>query len=219
MAAKSTRKPAKPSAARQRAAILDAALELAAAGPWNGVTFVRIAQASQVSLSELYGQFPGRMAIWRALMARADERVLAETDTGSTDESVRDRLFDILMRRFDVLAENRDGVISMARGIACDPAAAMCAAPTLMKSMRWMLEATGVSTAGVCGSLRVKGLAAVYASAFRIWMRDDSEDMSRTMAALDKSLERAEKLSGIRVGRRPRKEQDGEDPVASPSPG
>ena len=49
--------------------------------------------------------------------------------------------------------------------------------------------------AGVAGAMRVKGVALVFANAFRIWLRDDTEDMAKTMAALDAGLQRAESMA------------------------
>jgi hypothetical protein len=37
-------------------------------------------------------------------------------------------------------------------------------------------------------------LALIYLNTLRIWLRDDSEDASETMAALDKELQRVERL-------------------------
>ena len=58
-----------------------------------------------------------------------------------------------------------------------------------------MLEAAGISSVGLAGSLRIKGLALVYLNALRVWLEDDSPDMARTMAAVDKGLRRAEQLA------------------------
>ena len=76
----------------------------------------------------------------------------------------------------------------------CDPAAALCGAFTLRRSMTAMLEAARIGASGLPGVLRVKGLAAVHMSVLRVWLDDDSEDMAKTMAALDKRLRRAESL-------------------------
>ena len=57
-----------------------------------------------------------------------------------------------------------------------------------------MLEAAGVSVSGVFGAARVKGLVVVYANAFRVWLNDSTEDMAKTMAALDKGLRLAERM-------------------------
>ena len=63
--------------------------------------------------------------------------------------------------------------------------------------MRWMLETAEISTSGPNGCLTVKGLVALWFATLRIWEGDESEDMARTMAALDKNLRRAERLSSM----------------------
>ena len=60
--------------------------------------------------------------------------------------------------------------------------------------MAWMLGAAGLATGGFNGLLRSKGLTAVWLYALRAWERDDSADLSGTMAALDRALERAEQV-------------------------
>jgi hypothetical protein len=75
--------------------------------------------------------------------------------------------------------------------------------------MAWMLEAAGVSTAGLRGRLRVRALAVLYLSELRVFLRDDTEDLSKTMAALDRRLRQAEPwlgLGGFRWGPREQKQ-------------
>jgi len=57
------------------------------------------------------------------------------------------------------------------------------------------LEFAGISSAGLKGRLKTKGLAALYLRCLRVWLDDDSADLSKTMAILDRSLTRAEKLA------------------------
>jgi len=68
--------------------------------------------------------------------------------------------------------------------------------------MGWMLEAAGISTTGVLGRLRRKGLLGVWLAAVRAWREDTSEDLSGTMAALDRALGQAERVEGWLTGRR-----------------
>ena len=64
-----------------------------------------------------------------------------------------------------------------------------------MKSpMARMLEAAGEQTASPLGPVRVIGLTALYLKTLRAWSEDESADMSRTMAALDQNLARAEQV-------------------------
>src|SRR3546814_17327248 len=62
--------------------------------------------------------------------------------------------------------------------------------------MALTLEAAGFSTTGCRGVLRRKGLAAIYLATMRVWLRDDSEDMAKTMAYLDRQLARVDSLLG-----------------------
>jgi hypothetical protein len=123
----------------------------------------------------------------------ADQAALAEAPAESLP---RDRLFDLLMRRFDVLQQHRAGVLALLRHLPADPALALALSAATGRSMGWMLEAAGVSAAGVTGKLRIAGLVGVWLYALRAWKDDESVDLARTMSAVDKALDQAEKLAG-----------------------
>ena len=70
--------------------------------------------------------------------------------------------------------------------------------------MTWMLEAAGLQTTGLKGAVRVAGLSGLYIKTLWVWRDDDSPDMAKTMAALDKNLTRAERMAstfGLRAAR------------------
>ena len=122
----------------------------------------------------------------------ADQAALAETPT---DGTIRDKLFDLLMRRFDALQAHRAGVVALLRALPSEPPTALLLACATRRSMRWMLETAGASTAGLRGTLRVRGLVAVWVWTLRAWERDESADLSGTMAALDAALRRADRVA------------------------
>jgi AcrR family transcriptional regulator len=175
--------------------IVDAAMALAARSRWRDVTLAGIAAEAKISLVQLHEIFGSKAAIVAALGDRVDRAVLAGTDPEATSEPVHDRLLDVLMRRLDALAPYKEGIASILREAPCDPAGALCAAPRLVRAMAWCLEAAGVKSAGLAGRLRAKGLAAIYLSTLVVWLRDDSPDLGRTLAHLDKALRRAERLA------------------------
>ncbi|HEC14558.1 MAG TPA: TetR family transcriptional regulator [Rhodospirillales bacterium] len=176
--------------------IIAGALELAAEGLWRRASLSDIAGRAGVTLAQLQETFPGKTAIIEAFLDRIDHEVLGGTGIDTSSEP-RDRLFDVLMRRFDALAPYKTVLPSLLSGAACNPCAALVLGPRFLKSMAWMLEAAGISSAGLKGLARVKGLAFVYMNTARVWLKDDSEDASKTMAALDKGLKRAERLAGL----------------------
>lgn len=177
--------------------VVKAALELAAKQGWRDTTLADIAAEAKVSLAELHGTFRSKAAILEAFVDQIDEAVLAKEDPDLAAQPARDRVFDVMMRRFEALRPYKEGVRAIVRDTSFDPVAAACTVPSVLRSMDWMLEAAGIGTTGVSGLLRAKGLAAIYGSTLQVWLNDDTEDMSRTMAALDRRLRRAENIASV----------------------
>ena len=176
-------------------AIIESALTLAASRGWSRVGLGDIAEAAEVSLAELRAAFSSKSAIVAAYAAAIDREVLAARDSEVAGRPATERLFDVLMKRFDLLNAHKEGVGAIMRSCPSDPEAILCGPLTLRRSMRWMLEAADLSSAGLQGGLRVKALSALYLSMLPVWLRDDSEDMARTMAVLDRRLRRLDRLT------------------------
>jgi AcrR family transcriptional regulator len=187
------------------ARLIDAALAIAARDGWRAVGAAAIAAEAQVGLADVYAHVPDRAAILAGLMRRIDRAVLAEPV--DLEGSPRDRLFDVLMRRFEALQAHRAGLVAVARA-GVDPLRMAALLPTVARSMAWMLIAAGIDPAGVVGRLRVAGLTVVYANAFRVWLDDDGADLGKTMAALDRGLAQAERWASALPGRRPGGSED-----------
>lgn len=174
---------------------VSAALDLSARMGWDMVTMADIADKAHVTLAELSDVFDGKDDVLVAYGRALDKKVLAAFVESDPTMSERDRLFDILMERFDLLNEDRDAVVSILKSFLPDPKQAVISLPHLGRSMAWMLEAAGISTSGIKGAIKVAGLTIVYLNVLRHWMKDGTGDLSETMAALDKSLSRAEQCA------------------------
>ena len=175
--------------------VIRAAFDLAARLGWRHVGLADIAAESKLSLAKLYGRYRSKTDILIGFARDIDAAALAGTGKPSEDESTRDRLFDALMRRFEALGPYKDGLAAILRDGAGGPAALLCGGASLLRSMAWTLESAGVGSNGLKGRLRTKGLFVVYLSSLRVWLRDETEDLAPTMAALDKRLARAESLA------------------------
>lgn len=184
-------RPAQGAAGR----LIEAALELAESEGWRRVRLAAVAARARIPLAEALALFPTRAALLDGFFRDIDRRVLAEAADDGGEDSARDRLFDVLMRRFDALSPRKPAVAAIFRDVVSDPLALACGIPRLLDSMAWMLEAAGLRSAGLSGALRAKGLAVIYLNAFRVWLADDTKDMAKTMAALDRGLGWAEGLA------------------------
>ena len=200
-------------------AAVRAAFELAARLGWRHVTLAEIAQEAGMSLADLHASFPSKEAILAGFARMIDDAVLSGAEAPAEDETIKDRLFDVLMRRFDAMKPYKDGIAAILRGGAGGPFAIACGLQRLQRSMAWSLEAAGVNSSGPAGQLKAKGLGAVYLSTLRVWLRDETEDSSRTMAALDRGLTRADSLaSTIFRGRRAYGPAGDAPPADGPAP-
>ncbi len=175
----------------------DTALELATSMGWRNVSMADIAATSGIGLGELLHLYPSKSAVISGIVDRIDETMLNGIPADSFKEPARDRLFDIIMARFDATASYRDALIAIAKAEASDPVRSLCHLIRLRRSLVLMLEASGLSTTGLRGHLRLKGLALIYANAVRVWVGDDSADLAKTMAALDRGLVNAEKFANF----------------------
>jgi AcrR family transcriptional regulator len=188
---KSSKKRAQPKGDHD-ALIIDAALKWAARKGWRSLSMADIAEETGLGEAEIHAIYPCKAMILNGLVRRIDEQVLAGGE--AEGDGIRDRLFDLLMRRFDALNPSKAAIVSIARGTLCDPFAALITGPRMLSSMRWMLEAAGVRATGIMGIARCNVLCLIYANAFRVWVNDETADMSSTMAALDRGLRQAERF-------------------------
>jgi AcrR family transcriptional regulator len=178
--------------------VLDAFLALIAEKGFAEVTLRDVAAAADLGLADLYRLYPDKVALAAAFMARIDAAVLAGTPRqADPEETARDRLFDVMMRRYDALRPHRDALRTLRRAGTRDPLLALALGPALRRSMNAMLEAASLSSEGLPGALRQNGLLAIHYAVSRVFDRDETVDLSKTMAALDSRLKMAERWSQL----------------------
>lgn len=188
--------PATAGTADERDRIIDATFACIAYQGWRRVSLADIAAEAGMPILRVYRMFQSKTAILCGFLRRIDETVLAAPLDGEPDERPRDRVFDLLMRRFDALTPYRGAIEALGRELPADPFAALAAGAALLRSMRWMLEAAGIPGEGLGGILAVKLTAGAYLATLRTWLRDDSPDLAPTMAALDRRLRGIERWYG-----------------------
>ncbi len=180
-------------------ALLHEAFDLAAEVGWSRMRIAEAARRAELPLERARRRVPGKIALLMLLGRVADESALSQVMSEGT---ARDRLFDLLMQRLEVFQAHRAGVLALFRALPLEPATALILARATRRSMGWMLDGAGISSAGPEGCLRLQGLMGVWLWAVRAWSRDDSPDLTTTMSVLDKALGQAESAANWLGGRR-----------------
>jgi AcrR family transcriptional regulator len=238
------RRPARKSAARaprpasaaaptapttDREKIIAAFLALLADERFESIGLADVAGQAGVSLAQLRDEFASTLAILAAHIKATDRAVLAADVSDMAEEPERERLFDVLMRRLEILAPHRDAVRSLLRSARRDPPFALALNGLAVRSQQWMLTAADIGASGPRGMVRAQGLALLFGSVLRTWVNDDDPGLARTMAALDRALGRGQRFAGLfedllnvparlcrlRPRRRRRSEDDSEETAAA----
>jgi ubiquinone biosynthesis protein COQ9 len=139
-------------------------------------------------------EFSSKADILAAYTRMVDDAVLTKVGHPDATLAPRDRLFDVLMTRFELMEPQKPGLRRIAADLRFSPGEGLVQFGVAARSIYWMLAAAGIDAEGRRGALRVPGVMSIYARAFDIWLEDDDPGHARTMAALDSRLRRGERF-------------------------
>jgi len=171
-----------------REKIIEAFLALVAEEPFEKIGLAAVAEKSGVSLADMRGEFGSTFDIVSAFVRETDRKVLAGGEGEDAEATARDRLFDVLMRRFEALQPHRAAVRSLVRSAERHPRFALALNKLAVRSQQWMLSAAGIDSSGWVGGIRAQAVAVMFARVMRVWLHDDDPGLGRTMAELDRDL-------------------------------
>ncbi|MEM8551524.1 MAG: TetR/AcrR family transcriptional regulator [Pseudomonadota bacterium] len=172
--------------------ILDAFLDLLNDRRFDEVTLRTVARRAGVSLAVMNVHYATRGHLIDAFAKRIDTAVLEGDFSDMADEPGRERLFDVLMARFEACKEYRGAIKTLLRAGRRDAAVGMTLNAVTQRSMAWMLAAAGLSATGWRGRMAIQGLTLSFARVLRVFVDEDDAGLPRTMARLDKELRELE---------------------------
>jgi AcrR family transcriptional regulator len=184
--------PKRPAPANTREAIIGAFMDLLSEKSFEQIGLADVAAQADVSLADLRSEFNSTLAILGGHVKMIDRAVLTGGDGDMEEESARDRLFDVLMRRLEAVTPDREALRSLMKSASRNPGLALALNAMSVRSQQWMLTAAGIPCSGPKGMIRAQGLSILFARVVRTFV-DDDEDNTRTMAELDRALSSGER--------------------------
>ena len=171
--------------------IAEATLSLLKRRNWNSLSLREIKLKSKIkSFDKLVDN---KKAIIEKLNKYFDYKLILLTKN-IEKSSNKDMIFEILMMRFDILQENRKGIMSIFNSFKSQPQDLLFLIPNIIESIILMIGYTNISLKGIIGQLNIKGITVIYFASFVVWLRDDSKSLEKTMKNLDKNLDYAGKV-------------------------
>ncbi len=193
----------------------EAALRLAATRPWASLGLREIASEAGLSLTDFHG-VADRDRLALHVDTYFDRAMSGEAvDPG---EPARERLFEVIMLRFEAMEPHREGLLSLLRSLDRAPLLRVQRLAARRGSAEWALISAGLDGASqVPMAAKAIGLAWVIARAEDAWRRETDPGFARTMAALDKGLRQAEeRMQRMTRFTRPRRRGETEANPAAP---
>lgn len=180
--------------------ILAVALVHAEAVGWRGVRLHRIAAEIGVPLGTVRTRFKDRNALADAWFRKGLDAMLAPTDESFPGLPAKERLFRIIMRWFDALADHRAVSIGMVRAKLRlpHPHHWVPLVFSLSGLVQWIHEAALFDPQGRRRQVAEIGLTALFLATLAVWARDDTQNQERTRRFLRRGLESADRWSARR---------------------
>ena len=157
---------------------------------WSTFSLVEILKKVKVKKTNIKTKFD----LLKTISKYVDYLLIDKTKFLENSTS-KDMLFEVLMARFDILEENRKAFIEIYNILKKNPKQFLKLLPTFLESMIITAELSKYNVNGLKGAVRLKGLMLIYFITFFQWVDDKDYSLEKTMTALDKNLDQAEKFS------------------------
>ena len=110
------------------------------------------------------------------------------------DSSKKDILFELIMMRFDEMEEFKGSLSKILDVSKKKPLLASIITKNVVNTMDFFLELSNSYSNYAFDVLKKNFLFLIYSITFKTWLSDNTEDLSKTMAELDKLLSTAENV-------------------------
>jgi AcrR family transcriptional regulator len=177
-----------------RQSAVEALMALVVERGWRDVELPAIAERAGMPLSQLRDLFPSKGAMLAGFGRMIDKQVLDGMNPDLAGEPARERVLDLMMRRFDALAPYKPALREISQTVRRDPLMAAALNQSALNSWRYLLGSVGVPVEDELGMIKVQGAIMVFARVADTWLDDDEPDMVRTMAKLDRELQNGERV-------------------------
>ena len=174
--------------------IIDTALSLAGEIGWANVTLQQIGRETNLPEQEVKAIFSSEWNILEAFRTRTDLQIADRQTPKWSQGAPKDRLFEVLMERIDIIEPWKSGLASVASYGIKQPLQGLKLFIGLNKSMATMLDYAHIRTGPAGVPWQAHGLTAIYLLALRRWFSDDSNDLGPTMAELNEKLITADRF-------------------------
>ena len=160
---------------------------------WSYFSLKSLAKENKSDLESIKIFFKNKSQFLESFSEMIDNKVLANIDKDEFNKnSIKDNLFELIMLRFENLNHYKTGLKILLSDLKKSPVELKKIMKKVLDSMDLFLEIANVKNNYLMDLIKVNIIFIIYSYVFNVWLDDQSSEMSKTMAELDKWLSKAE---------------------------
>jgi len=155
------------------------------------LSLAQLARNSKIPIETFYQLCPDKNALLKLIAATIDVAALKRMAEPGDNEPARDRAFDSILICFEAMAPFKPALAVIYNETGSDPSQWLDVAPIFVRSAQWIADNARLPKTGLTGYATTRAIAALLAETMGVWLTD-GEDLSKTMAHVDRRLRLAE---------------------------
>jgi|TARA_B100000287_G_scaffold435239_1_gene502574 hypothetical protein len=162
---------------------------------WEKFSLKKLADKEKISLKEIKNYFSCKNSVvdkFSLMINRYVESKISINDFEGS--STKDILFELIMMRFDEMQIFKGALKKILKDTKRKPVLLRIISSNVLNTMDFYLDLSNSYKNSPIDIFKKNFLFLIYSVSFRAWLSDNTEDLSKTMAELDKLLSIAEKF-------------------------
>ena len=160
---------------------------------WEEFSLEKLSTKEKIPINDLKVFFKCKNSIVDKFSRMIDKNIESKLRIDDfKDSSKKDILFELIMMRFDEMEGFKGSLVKILDVSKNKPLLISIITKNVMNTMDFFLELSDSYNNYAFDFLKKNFLFFIYSITFKTWLSDDTEDLSKTMAELDKLLSTAE---------------------------
>ena len=160
---------------------------------WEEFSLEKLSTKEKIPINDLKVFFKCKNSIVDKFSRMIDKNIESKLRIDDfKNSSKKDILFELIMMRFDEMEGFKGSLVKILDVSKNKPLLISIITKNVMNTMDFFLELSNSYNNYAFDFLKKNFLFFIYSITFKTWLSDDTEDLSKTMAELDKLLSTAE---------------------------
>ena len=181
---------------KQEYIILDKIFSNIARDGWTKFSLLQFSKTQKISIQDLKTFFRNKDHILERFSKMIDHKVESNIDIEEMKStSNKDNLFELIMLRLEAMQTYKVALRNILSSAKEQPIILKKLSKNIINSLDFYLELSSYYDDTPVDFLKKNAIFFIYSLTFRVWLNDESDDLSKTMAELDNFLSMADKAN------------------------